>query len=143
MSILPFERSSCFWQRIAYLYRRLERLVEVTPADDRSAEIVGNAFLQLHALRARSRATQHRLAAGETLGAETSIDKILVAAGEHATYDAVRRILPGVIATDDTVAGEMWRGEYLYSRAATIYGGTAEVQRNIVARRLLDLGDEA
>jgi alkylation response protein AidB-like acyl-CoA dehydrogenase len=143
MSILPFERSSCFWQRIAYLYRRLERLVEVTPADDRSAEIVGNAYLQLHGLRARSRATQHRLAAGATLGAETSIDKILVAAGEHATYDAVRRILPGVIATDDTAAGGMWRNEYLYSRAATIYGGTAEVQRNIVARRLLDLGEEA
>ena len=35
-----------------------------------------------------------------------------------------------------------WRSEYLYSRAATIYGGTAEVQRNIIARRLLDLGPE-
>jgi alkylation response protein AidB-like acyl-CoA dehydrogenase len=33
-----------------------------------------------------------------------------------------------------------WREEYLYSRAATIYGGTAEIQRNIIARRLLDLG---
>ena len=27
-----------------------------------------------------------------------------------------------------------------YSRAATIYGGSAEIQRNIIARRLLDLG---
>ena len=35
-----------------------------------------------------------------------------------------------------------WRSEYLYSRAATIYGGTAEIQRNIIARRLLDLGKE-
>jgi alkylation response protein AidB-like acyl-CoA dehydrogenase len=142
MSILPYERSSCFWQRIAYLYRRLERLVEVVPVDDRNAEIVGNAYLQLHALRARSRATQHRLAGGATLGAETSVDKILVATGEHATYDAVRRLLPGVIETDDSAVAEMWRNEYLYSRAATIYGGTAEVQRNIVARRLLDLGPD-
>jgi len=142
MAILPYERSSCFWQRIAYLYRRLERLVEVVPANDRNAEVVGNAFLQLHALRARSRATQHRLAAGATLGAETSIDKILVAAAEHATYDAARRLLPGVIEIDDRAEAEMWRSEYLYSRAATIYGGTAEVQRNIVARRLLDLGSD-
>jgi len=142
MSILPYERSSCFWQRIAYLYRRLERLVEVAPDDVRSAEVIGNAYLQLHALRARSRLTQHRLAAGATLGAETSIDKVLVAAGEQATYDAVLRLLPGVIETDDTAAGEAWRAEYLYSRAATIYGGTAEVQRNIIARRLLDLGAE-
>ena len=36
--------------------------------------------------------------------------------------------------------GAAWRNEYLYSRAATIYGGTAEVQRNIIARRLLHLG---
>ena len=143
MSILPYERSSCFWQRIAYLYRRLERLVEACGDDARSAEVVGNAFVQLHALRSRSRLTQHRLAAGATLGAETSIDKVLVANGEHTTYDAVLRLLPGVVETDDSANGEIWRAEYLYSRAATIYGGTAEVQRNIIARRLLDLGEEA
>jgi alkylation response protein AidB-like acyl-CoA dehydrogenase len=142
MSILPYERSSCFWQRIAYLYRRLQRIVDVVGTDDRAAETVGDAYIQLHMLRARSRVTQHRLAAGETLGAETSIDKVLVASGEHATYDAARRLLPDVIALDDSAAGELWRSEYLYSRAATIYGGTAEVQRNIIARRLLDLGDE-
>jgi alkylation response protein AidB-like acyl-CoA dehydrogenase len=140
MSILPYERSSCFWQRIAYLYRRLQRLVDVAPDDDRAAEVVGNAFLQLHALRARSRATQHRLAAGATLGAETSIEKVLLATAEQTTYDAVRRLLGGIVEMDDSVAGEMWRSEYLYSRSSTIYGGTVEVQRNIIARRLLELG---
>ena len=142
MSILPYERSSCFWQRIAYLYRRLQMLVDVAPDDDRAAEVVGNAFLQLHALRARSRATQHRLAAGGTLGAETSIEKVLLATAEQSLYDAVRRLLPGTVEMDDGIAGEMWRGEYLYSRASTIYGGTVEVQRNIIARRLLDLGSD-
>jgi alkylation response protein AidB-like acyl-CoA dehydrogenase len=140
MSILPFERSSCFWQRIAFLYRRLEQLVAVAPDDDRSAEVVGDAYLQLHALRARSRLTQHRLAGGATLGAETSVDKVLVAAGEGAVYEAARKLLPGVVEIGDDADGILWRNEYLYSRAATIYGGTAEVQRNIIARRLLDLG---
>jgi alkylation response protein AidB-like acyl-CoA dehydrogenase len=140
MSILPYERSSCFWQRVAYLYRRLEQVVEVATPDDRSAEVLGDAYLSLHALRARSRATQHRLAAGATLGAETSIDKVLVATAEQTTYEAVRRLLPGVVSLDDDAAAAGWRAEYLYSRAATIYGGTAEVQRNIIARRLLDLG---
>ena len=131
MSILPYERSSCFWQRIAYLYRRLEMLVEVAPEDDRSAEVVAEA-----------RVTQHRLADGATLGAETSIDKVLVATAEQLVYDAVRRLLPGVVEVDDSLAGAAWRSEYLYSRAATIYGGTAEVQRNIIARRLLNLGSD-
>jgi alkylation response protein AidB-like acyl-CoA dehydrogenase len=142
MSILPYERSSCFWQRIAYLYGRLQRLVELAPDDDRAAEIVGDAYVQLHALRARSRATQHRLAETGTIGAETSIDKVLVATAEQATYDAVRRLLAGMVEMDESAAGEMWRSEYLYSRAATIYGGTAEVQRNIIARRLLELGSD-
>ena len=39
-----------------------------------------------------------------------------------------------------TRSAARWRSEFLYSRAATIYGGSAEIQRNIVARRLLDLG---
>jgi alkylation response protein AidB-like acyl-CoA dehydrogenase len=142
MSILPYERSSCFWQRVAYLYGRLQRLVEAAPRDDRAAEVLGEAYVQLHALRARSRATQHRLAETGTLGAETSIDKVLVATAEQATFDAVRRLLPGMIEMDDGGTGEVWRSEYLYSRAATIYGGTAEVQRNIIARRLLELGSD-
>jgi len=143
MSILPYERSSCFWQRIAYLHRRVQLLAEQTELTDRNAETLGGAFLQLYAVRARSRATQHRLASGATLGAETSIDKVLVATAEQALYDAIRRLKPGVIEFDDTVDGDIWRSEYLYSRAATIYGGTAEVQRNIIARRLLDLGVDA
>jgi alkylation response protein AidB-like acyl-CoA dehydrogenase len=143
MSILPYERSSCFWARVAYLYRRLQLLVDTAPADDvRAADVVGNAFVELFALRARSRATQHRLAAGATLGAETSIDKVLVATAEQTVYDAARRLLHGAVEVGDDGTSETWRNEFLYSRAATIYGGTAEVQRNIIARRLLDLGSD-
>ena len=50
--------------------------------------------------------------------------------------------VPDQLLMGDDDLGEAWRSEYLYSRAATIYGGTSEIQRNIVARRLLDLGDE-
>ncbi|HEV3133117.1 MAG TPA: acyl-CoA dehydrogenase family protein [Acidimicrobiia bacterium] len=142
MSILPYERSSCFWQRTAYLARRLQLLVDAAADDERTAAVVGDAFVQLHELRARSRATQHRLADGATLGVETSIDKVLVATAEQTIYDAVLRLLPGIVEVDDTPAGEALRTEYLYSRAATIYGGTVEVQRNIIARRLLDLGGD-
>ena len=142
MSILPYERSSCFWQRIAYLYRRLERLVDAVPARrPQPPRSSGNAFIAAAPLRARSRATQHRLAAGATLGAETSIDKVLVATAEQTTYDAVRRAAARRRrARRQRRPAETGAREYLYSRAATIYGGTAEVQRNIIARRLLDLG---
>lgn len=139
MDLLPYERSTCFWQRIAYLYSRFDALVgEVKNLGQVVDSDMGEAYLALHTLRCRSRATQHRLADGHKLGPDTSIDKVLLAGAEQRLYDTARDLLPGVIELDDTE----WRTEYLYSRAATIYGGTAEVQRNIIARRLLDLGKE-
>jgi len=57
---------------------------------------------------------------------------VLLATAEQRLYDTARDLLRGVIELDD----RPWRTEYLYSRAATIYGGTAEIQRNIIARRL-------
>ncbi|MCV7226396.1 acyl-CoA dehydrogenase family protein [Mycolicibacterium komossense] len=140
MDLLPYERSTCFWQRIAYLYSRLDALIdevkaELGPAADAD---LGAAYLALHTLRCRSRATQLRLADGQKLGPDTSIDKVLLAGAEQQLYDIVRDLLPGAVELDDTP----WRTEFLYSRAASIYGGTAEVQRNIISRRLLDLGKE-
>jgi alkylation response protein AidB-like acyl-CoA dehydrogenase len=158
--LLPYERSTCFWHRVAYLYARLDRLVgaasSASPAGgfgpggvagggaggvagggaDEAA--LGAAYVALHTLRCRSLATQRRLASGGTLGPETSVDKVLLAAAEQQLYDTARDLLPGVVELTES----SWRTEYLYSRAATIYGGTAEIQRNIIARRLLDLGKE-
>ena len=139
MDLLPYERSTCFWQRIAYLYSRFDALVDEVKGIGQAVDSdMGEAYLALHTLRCRSRATQHRLADGQKLGPDTSIDKVLLAAAEQKLYDTARDLLAGSIELDDTA----WRTEYLYSRAATIYGGTAEVQRNIIARRLLDLGKE-
>src|SRR4051812_3046803 len=74
MDLLPFERSTSLWHRGALLNRRLEQFLgDVDPASVDARE-VGDVFVQLHALRARSRATQHRMAAGERLGPETSVD---------------------------------------------------------------------
>ncbi|MFS0897013.1 acyl-CoA dehydrogenase family protein [Mycolicibacterium litorale] len=139
MDLLPYERSTCFWQRIAYLYSRFDVLIGEVKGIGQAVDVeMGDVYLALHTLRCRSRATQHRLADGQKLGPDTSIDKVLLAGAEQLLYDTARDLLPGAVELEDTE----WRTEYLYSRAATIYGGTAEVQRNIIARRLLDLGKE-
>jgi alkylation response protein AidB-like acyl-CoA dehydrogenase len=140
MDLLPFERSTALWHRGAYLHRTLEELLQTAEPGALRADEVGEAFQQLVALRARSRSTQYRMAARDTLGPETSVDKILLATAEQAIFDLALDGLSDQVLLGDDDTSEEWRSRYLYSRAATIYGGSAEIQRNIVARRLLDLG---
>ena len=142
MDLLPYERSTCFWQRIAYLYSRFDALIadvndgrRPTAADSD----LGAAYLALHTLRCRSRATQHRLADGARAG-PGHLDR-QGAAGQRRTDGSTTPPAICCPARSNSTTPP-WRTEYLYSRAATIYGGTAEIQRNIIARRLLDLGKE-
>jgi alkylation response protein AidB-like acyl-CoA dehydrogenase len=109
-------------------------------------ERFARAFIEVTAARARTATTVSRLAAGETLGPESSIDKVLFGTAEKSVNDLVldiRRdwVIAGVDADNaaelDTVRAEWW-----YSRAATVMGGTVEVQRGIIADHLLKLPKE-
>jgi alkylation response protein AidB-like acyl-CoA dehydrogenase len=82
------------------------------------------------------------MAAGDELGPETSIDKVLLATAEQAVFDLVAEALPAEVVAGDDPGSHRWQAELMYSRAATIYGGSAEIQRNVIARRLLDLGSD-
>ena len=83
-----------------------------------------------------------RIAAGTDAPAiphgRNASELVALATAEQQLYDTARELLPGAVELTETP----WRSEYLYSRAATIYGGTAEIQRNIIARRLLRLGSD-
>lgn len=142
MDLLPYERSTALWQRGTWLHRRLNDLVATARPGALDAMALGEVTQLVYAFRARSRATQHRMAAGGALGPETSIDKVLLATAEQALFDLVAEALPDEVIIGDDPESERWRAELIYSRAATIYGGTAEIQRNIIARRLLDLGND-
>lgn len=68
-------------------------------------------------------------------GAEGSIDKLLMTSVEQAVGHAALSI--GGAAHDG--ADDTWLKVYLYSRAQSVMGGTSQIQRNLVARRLLGL----
>jgi alkylation response protein AidB-like acyl-CoA dehydrogenase len=143
MDLLPYERSTALWHRGAFLHKRLGDLVEVAPDGALSARDVGAVLEQIYAFRAQSRKTLYRLDSGETLGPETSIDKVQLQAAEQSLFDLVADGLSRHIVFGDEDSDAEWRSEFLYSRAATIYGGSAEIQRNIIAKRLLGLGSDS
>ncbi|NLD76148.1 MAG: acyl-CoA dehydrogenase [Acidimicrobiales bacterium] len=68
-------------------------------------------------------------------GSEGSVDKILMTEVEQAVGHASMAIGgAGVDGGDDT-----WLKVYLYSRAQSVMGGTSQIQRNLIASRLLGL----
>lgn len=84
-----------------------------------------------------------RLSGGEALGSEASFMKIfwseldvainataLNMLGERAEFNA---------SADDAEQGGAWMDAYLFALSGPIYAGTNEIQRNIVAERVLGL----
>jgi alkylation response protein AidB-like acyl-CoA dehydrogenase len=140
MYMLQFERSMYAAQRQAWLGHRLRQLrayLTETESDGAAWSALAAAWLQLQTVRGRATQSVQRLEAGETIGPEASADKILLARAEQAIFEVARQAGHG-----DFVFGERgaaWRAGWWYSRATSIFGGAGEVQRSIVADRVLRL----
>jgi alkylation response protein AidB-like acyl-CoA dehydrogenase len=118
----------------------------------RFADSLARCEIDARALDALCLAQLGAQQAGATPGAEASMLKIrgseLQQSISRLTVDALaRRGLPystGTVLSDAAEAADVPEGasgmlrEYLYLRAATIYGGSNEIQRNILAKSLLD-----
>jgi alkylation response protein AidB-like acyl-CoA dehydrogenase len=143
MDLLQYERGTYAWMRMATATGYLQQLIKAVAAQPgTNASTIGQAYLNLAALRARTAATLRRLDTGEPVGAETSVDKLLLSTAEQAVLDAVAALLPTEILLDDTAEAAHWRDHWWYSRAASIYGGAREVQYSIIADRILKLPKE-
>ena len=132
------------WQRAAFLHRRLQDCstqADAEPGRSGQAGRGGAARLRVPGPVARHAAPAWR--AGESLGAETSIDKVLLAtvgAGGVRSRRPRRCRQRSRSATTSTAhvgaASSSTRGR----RPST--AAPREIQRNIIARRLLDLGND-
>lgn len=142
MYLLQFERAVYAWLRSTHLMRRLRVLAGRTTRSADAHRLLGESYLDLIALRSRSIRTVRRLARGETVGPEASADKILLGTAEQSVLDAARDLIGCDFALGDTPDVHPWREEWWYSRTTTIYGGAAEVQRSIIADRVLTLPKE-
>jgi alkylation response protein AidB-like acyl-CoA dehydrogenase len=93
--------------------------------------IVESEMLRLHVCRRLS----DRLG-GIAHGPEGSVDKLLMTWTEQTVGHAALAV--GARGGSDESA-DTWRKVYLYSRAQSVMGGTSQIQRNLVAGRILRL----
>jgi alkylation response protein AidB-like acyl-CoA dehydrogenase len=141
MYLLQFERGAYAWKRQAELHTQLSELIAALPSDAREtgANAVGNAYLSVFALRSQCSPTFATLNSGVDLGPGISIDKILLSTCEQTMTDCARSLLWPALEIDDSLLATMWSRRWTFSRITTIYGGAGEVQRDLVAERLLGL----
>ena len=140
MYMLQYERSMYAAQRQAWLglrFRQLKEHLRSVGGDEGTAPALAGAWLQLQEVRARAMQTVRRLDAGETVGPEASADKILLARAEQSIFEVARHQVRSGFAFDESA--DPWRDGWWYSRATSIFGGAGEVQRSIVADRVLHL----
>ena len=98
--------------------------------NDLAWAIVEAEMLRLHVCRRLSERLD-----GASSGPEGSVDKLLMTSVEQAVGHAALAV--GGAAHDG--GDGTWLSMYLYSRAQSVMGGTSEIQRNLVATRILGL----
>jgi alkylation response protein AidB-like acyl-CoA dehydrogenase len=136
--VLGCERGVMGWQRATWLLHRFTHLLR-DAGDALDAQSAGRVYASLYGFRLRARDTLRRVADGEIPGAGSSIDKLLMSSSEQALFDLALTVLRPDILLGQGERDERWRSDYLFSRAASIYGGASEIQKNVIAERLLGL----
>jgi alkylation response protein AidB-like acyl-CoA dehydrogenase len=152
MHTLAHERGPYAMGRQVLLSVQLDRLVELAreiPRDGGTAwevpEIrasLARARIALEVLKHQCYSSVGRSLATGHPGFETSIDKILLGTAEQRLAQTALDVLGPYATTSDGLPwGDnlIWHHAYLYGRAGSVYGGTAQVQKNIIAERILGL----
>jgi alkylation response protein AidB-like acyl-CoA dehydrogenase len=147
MGLLGYERGvSTIGQQVGF-ERELDVVVERAKANgsyddplvrDRIVQArIGLDVMRLHALRT--------LSAAEPGPGDASVSK-LVWANWHRSLGELAMTVLGqdglVVESGDPYRVDRLQALFLFSRADTIYGGSNEVQRNIIAERVLGLPRE-
>jgi len=113
-------------------------LDDVTTSDD-----LAQSFVELRVLRLHNWRTLSRLAKGIEPGPESSVTKLawsdMTQALSARALDVVGPAAPLWWGAQNNPGGGFWQRQWLWSKAASIAGGTSEVQRTIIGDRMLGL----
>jgi len=121
---------------------RLRRLWQ-QPAGQPEGRRVAQAWLDAQAYRLYTYGTVTRMMAGGHIGADSSLNKIFWSEMDVDTHTTALDLL-GARAeldagSDEAFEAGRWLRDYAFALAGPIYAGTNEIQRDIVARRVLEL----
>jgi alkylation response protein AidB-like acyl-CoA dehydrogenase len=155
MHTLGHERGTAALPRQVKLRTWLDRAVRVASertldgepliADPEAQIALARALVGIEVLRHHAYRTVGEFLNGGAVGPDSSSVKLLMAEAEQRLATTAVEVLGATLQhgePDEIAENEFWYETYLYSRAATVYGGTQQIQRNIIADRVLGLPQE-
>ena len=141
MTVVSHEREPAelgFAARYMKTVRELEDIARLTPSTvsaERGQELAW-AYVQSEMLRLHTARRLSERLDGVTHGPDGSIDKLLMTWAEQSVGHAALSF--GAATAIGGGSGELL-DTYLYSRAQSVMGGTSQIQKNIIATRILGL----
>jgi len=125
-------------RRLLSLYRR--RAAADPVAAGRVADDVARAVIDAEAYKLHTYWTATRVLDGAGVGPEASMNKVFWSETDLALHEAALALLgaEGELLDQDGSPGQ-WLDGFLFALAGPIYAGTNEIQRNVVAERVLGL----
>ncbi len=118
-----------------------ERLVaewKASGSDPAHADRVADAWIKAQAYRLHTFGTVTRLSEGGELGAESSVTKVFWSDLDVALHQSALELRGPHAELADS-----WTDGLLFALGGPIYAGTNEIQRNIIAERMLGLPKES
>lgn len=145
MTTLGFERGVATLGQQVEFRRELDALIALANRTGAAGDpLIRDRLLQAHVglevMRAHSQRTLASVAAG-TPGTEASVAKLLWARW-HRDLGELAMAVRGARGLVHDGDYDEWQRLFLFSRADTIYGGSDEIQRTIIAERALGLPRE-
>lgn len=148
MTVLGFERGGSTLLPSAEYGRQLDCLVDalkesgdIERTDVR--EKLGSLIVENEVLRSNGMRSLANVAQNLPPGPESSIDKIFWSEYHQRMTDAAVELMGPqgqlVLRSPGARSDVNWMHEFLWARAGTIYSGSSEIQRNIIAKRVLQM----
>lgn len=108
------------------------------PGDDVMRDAVTDVWMRAEGYRLHTAMTVTKLLEGATVGSESSLNKIFWSEMDVRTHELALQLLGADAERVDGPYGS-WVDGFLFSLSGPLYAGTNEIQRNIIADRVLNL----